>query len=289
MGCLFVHRTSDWKHGVKRYSWLLFSVLFSDAAHAQSSGSGKPMYSIANDAHSTTDKKFVLQEIPGELPILVSNQHPEIAALINNYLYESLVAEELEEVYGDEDLPNGVEDEAPNLSVVGEELRDSADRGNAAEDLIIRGELDFYGQLNGQNILGLTIFFESASPISTGKNTYNSERNHFLFNAGTGMPISFLMLSKLLNYNPEVLEKKIMTDYATAVDVALQQPCLLEHADMAGLLKLNRNLSKMDLLPDDYVRSVPVYLRDKFLIFDRPILPNSFKSCDPMGIKIPVF
>jgi hypothetical protein len=202
-------------------------------------------------------------------------------------LYESLVAEELEEVYGDEEIPVNSEDESPKGLELAGELGDSSVVG-MTEDLTIRGELDFYGVLNGQAVIGITVFYESTGPISAGKNAFNSERNHFIFNANTGMPIAFSALAKLLGYSPEVLEKKIVSDYSTAVDLALQQPCLLENLDMAGLLKLNQTITKTDLLPDDYVRSVPVYLKDKFLIFDRPVLPNGFKSCDPMGVKIPL-
>lgn len=242
------------------------------------------IYSLTEDKHSTVDKKFILQEIKGELPVVVCNTKPEVAAAINNYLYESLVADELDGVYGDEEIDESLV--SPELETTPSLDSSTADISNT--DLTITGELDFYGILGNKTLLGLTVFYETKLVTGSVKNPLYVERNHYLFDASTGEAISFDLLSKLLNVTPDVLQQRISSAYRFAVDEALKQPCLVENTDMAGLLKLNQQLRKSDFLADEFVRSIPVYLRGNSVVFDRPVLPDAYKACDPMGIVMEI-
>lgn len=243
------------------------------------------VYSLADDKHSTADKKFIFQEIKGELPVVVCNSKPEVAAAINNYLYESLVADELDGVYGDEEIDE---------SLVSPELESNSAPDSSTEEvnntnLSISGEFDFYGVIGNRTLLGLTVFFLTEKVTGSVKNpVYVEERNHYMFDANTGEAISFELLTKLLSVTPEAMQQRISTAYSFAVDEALKQPCLVENTDMAGLLKLNQQLRKSDLLADEFVRSIPVYLRGNSLVFDRPVLPDAYKTCDPMGIVMEI-
>lgn len=243
------------------------------------------VFSFTDDKHSTEDKRFLLQEIKGELPILVCNSKPEVAAAINNYLYESLVADELDGVYGDEEIDESLV--SPELA--SNSAPDSSTEEVSNTNLSISGEFDFYGVLGTRTLLGLTVFFLTEKVTGSVKNPlYVEERNHYLFDATTGEAISFDLLTKLLSVTPEAMQQRISTAYSFAVDEALKQPCLIENTDMAGLLKLNQQLRKSDLLADEFVRSIPVYLRGNSLVFDRPVLPDAYKACDPMGIVMEI-
>jgi len=249
------------------------------------SGKNVTVFSVSEDRHSTADKKIVLQEIRGELPLVVCNSNPAMAAAINNYLFESLVAEELDGVYGDDDPIS--EELAVNDGVAETATSDSG--VVSASELWIFGELDFYGTVGGKTLLGITVFYESSHATDVEhKNPLYSERNHFLFDANTGAPIGFEQLAKLLNIPINGLQETIANSYSIAVEEALKQPCLIENTDMAGLLKLNQHLRKTDFQADEFVRSIPVYLQNGAIIFDRPILPDAYKACDPMGVIIPL-
>ncbi|MFN5890892.1 MAG: hypothetical protein ACK448_10895 [Bacteroidota bacterium] len=247
-------------------------------------GKNLTAFAITEDKHATVDRKFVLQEINGELPVVVCSAKPEVAASINNYLYESLVADELDGVYGDEE-PNGDEEfAAPALDI----STDSDSASMASTNLRIYGELDFYGVANSQSLVGLTVFYETNSGLGISKNPLYTERNHYIFDANSGAAVSFDVLARLLNFTSDGLQERISSAYSFAVEEALKQPCLIENTDMAGLLKLNQQLRKSDFQADEFVRSVPVYLKNELLVFDRPLLPDAYKACDPMGVVIPL-
>jgi hypothetical protein len=158
----------------------------------------------------------------------------------------------------------------------------------ASTNLRIYGELDFYGVANSQSLVGLTVFYETNSGLGISKNPLYTERNHYIFDANSGAAVSFDVLARLLNFTSDGLLERISSAYSFAVEEALKQPCLIENTDMAGLLKLNQQLRKSDFQVDEFVRSVPVYLKNELLVFDRPLLPDAYKACDPMGVVIPL-
>ncbi len=226
---------------------------------------------ISTDRRSTINKEFVLKSKDNELPMVVS-KYKIVQDNINGYLYESLVAEEFDEVNGDEELPgNGQitenkEEEKSEIEMDMDSLIENA------ADMNIFGEIDYY---DGQ-VIGISIMMESLSHKSI-------DRNHYLFNALTGEVVDVWAIKSLAGKKLEWMQR-VKTAYAEAVDVAINTPCLIADQNSADLLLARKYLKDSDFQMDEFTRSQPLYVRDGKLIFDYTVL----KRCDPGGVQLTI-
>ena len=228
-------------------------------------------FGISPDRKSTLNKEFKIHSNGNGLPVVIS-RYKVVDDRIYGYLYESLVAEEFDEVNGDEDVPeNGQvtenkEEEKAEIDMDMDSLIENA------ADMNIYGEIDYY---DGQ-VIGISIMMESLSHKTI-------DRNHYLFNALTGEVVDVWAVKSLAGKKMEWMQR-VKTAYAEAVDVALNTPCLLVDQNAADLLLARKNLRDSDFQMDEFTRSQPLYLRDGKLIFDYTVL----QRCDPGGVQLSI-
>lgn len=241
------------------------------AQNPKSATTTKQNFGISVDRKSTLNKEFSLRAKDNELPLVVC-KYKIVQDNINGYLYESLVAEEFDEVNGDEELPgNGqaAENKEEEKSEIDMDMDSLIE--NAA-DMNIYGEIDYY---DGQ-VIGVSIMMESISHKSI-------DRNHYLFNALTGEVVDVWAIKSLAGKKLEWMQR-VKNAYAEAVDIALNTPCLLADQNAADLLLTRKILKDSDFQMDEFTRSQALYVRDGKLIFDYTVL----KRCDPGGVQLTI-